>query len=661
MSWATARKKAASGRGPNLSVVSGRSIGEQRRLAHSMSKQATIKPLAAAATTTTATADATRPMSSSSVARVKKQALERDVIVSVLESTATRRDARGYLQKYTANQSGETELGKTPDSQKSTSALSVAEPVNIAIVMLRDPQHLVQSTVDGIAKTIAQLRALGLLSAVVIDCTGDSNRQLFEDEALRLCEAVDTFGKPGAKVISDIFIGEAPDAPRPSVYSNSIKVSDRGLLKRAFERRLVPVIASVSARDELSAARPASAEQTVLALTAFLSGLQFDKPPLPDASGNSKNIWRPEKIASVERVILLDALGGTPTSGRGIGVCHRFINLEQEYERLRAQLLGPEGSPATGSPSGKPTTNNHVSNLFLAKETLSILPPSSSALITTPFAAANTSPIYSEPRSIKMEESQLGFDGMVTTRKKHNPILHNLLTDKPMYSSSLPLQRIQDGGYRIDPSDSTAATLVKRGMPLTIYPDPRENPWRPPKTGASRYRLTDNNVDLPRLVHLIDDSFGRKLDVQHYLNRVNDNLAGIIIAGEYEGGAILTWEKPEGVTDQEAYEQGLYVPYLDKFAVLRSRQGSGGVADIVFNAMVRDCFPEGVCWRSRKNNPVNKWYFERSVGTIKLSDSNWTMFWTTLGLCGRQPKLQHYESVCRSVQPSWADNQHIVD
>lgn len=83
-----------------------------------------------------------------------------------------------------------------------------------------------------------------------------------------------------------------------------------------------------------------------------------------------------------------------------------------------------------------------------------------------------------------MEESQLGFDGMVTTRKKHNPILHNLLTDKPMYSSSLPLQRIQDGGYRIDPSDSTAATLVKRGMPLTIYPDPRENPWRPPKTGG---------------------------------------------------------------------------------------------------------------------------------------------------------------------------------
>ncbi|OAQ99438.1 hypothetical protein LLEC1_07698 [Akanthomyces lecanii] len=661
MTWAAVGKKAASGYGPGMSMASVRSVGEQRRFAHTLAKQATVKPLAAAATTTTATADAARPMSSSSVARVKKRALERDVIVSVLESTATRRDAKGYLQKYTANQPGKEASKAVPDSQNATSTSTVSEPVNIAIIMLRDPQHLAQSTVDGIAKTIAQLRALGLLSAVVIDCTGDSSRQVFDTEALRLCEAVDNFGKPGAKVISDIFLGQASDAQQPSAYCNSIKVSDRGLLKRAFQHGLIPVVPSMSARDELSAARPAGAEQTVLALTAFLSGLQFEKPAIPDASGNSKNIWRPEKIASVERVILLDALGGTPTSGRGVGVCHRFINLEQEYYWLRAQLLGPEGSPATGSPSGKPTTNNHVSNLALAKETLTILPPSSSALITTPVAAANTSTIYSEPRSIKTEEGQLGFDGMVTTRKKHNPILHNLLTDKPMYSSSLPLQRIQDGGYRVDPRDSTAATMVKRGMPLTIYPDPRENPWRPPKPGAPRCRLTDHNVDLPRLVHLIDDSFGRKLDVDDYLNRVNDNLAGIIIAGEYDGGAILTWEKPEGVTDQEAYDRGLYVPYLDKFAVLRCRQGSGGVADIVFNAMVRDCFPDGVCWRSRKNNPVNKWYFERSVGTIKLSDSSWTMFWTTLGLCGRQPTLEQYESVCRSVRPSWADNKHIVD
>jgi amino-acid N-acetyltransferase len=103
------------------------------------------------------------------------------------------------------------------------------------------------------------------------------------------------------------------------------------------------------------------------------------------------------------------------------------------------------------------------------------------------------------------------------------------------------------------------------------------------------------------------------------------------------------------------------IPYLDKFAVLRKSQGAGGVADIVFNAMVRNCFPDGVCWRSRKDNPVNKWYFERSRGTMKIRDMNWTMFWTTPDLSTDQQKYKDYESVCRGVEPSWADKKHILD
>ena len=103
------------------------------------------------------------------------------------------------------------------------------------------------------------------------------------------------------------------------------------------------------------------------------------------------------------------------------------------------------------------------------------------------------------------------------------------------------------------------------------------------------------------------------------------------------------------------------VPYLDKFAVLKRSQGAGGVADIVFNAMVRSCFPNGVCWRSRKDNPVNKWYFERSRGTWKLSDSNWAMFWTTPGLPEDEGRFRDYEAVCRTIQPSWADKKSVVD
>jgi amino-acid N-acetyltransferase len=195
-----------------------------------------------------------------------------------------------------------------------------------------------------------------------------------------------------------------------------------------------------------------------------------------------------------------------------------------------------------------------------------------------------------------------------------------------------------------------------------MIPDPHDNPWSPPRPDSPILQLTDPRIDLPRLIHLIDDSFGRKLDAQKYLERISSNLAGIIIAGSYEGGAILTWEMPPGVS-KCAKNRHRLVPYLDKFAVLRRSQGSGGVADIVFSAMVRDCFPHGVCWRSRRDNPVNKWYFERARGTRKIPVANgeqgWTMFWTTEGIDGEL--FKDYEGVCRSVGSSWADNKNVLD
>lgn len=198
-------------------------------------------------------------------------------------------------------------------------------------------------------------------------------------------------------------------------------------------------------------------------------------------------------------------------------------------------------------------------------------------------------------------------------------------------------------------------TLAKRGLPVTVFPS--KTPWVPPVPGSpDRLRLTDPCIDLARLIHLIDDSFSRRLDAEHYLARLENSLAGVIIAGEYEGAAILTWERPGNLSEEEAHAQGRLVPYLDKFAVLKKSQGAGGVADVVFNAMVRDAFPAGVCWRSRKDNPVNKWYFERSRGVRKLPGSNWAMFWTTEPEVAVDEKVMgDYESVCRGVVPSWAD------
>ncbi|RDA87404.1 hypothetical protein CP532_7014 [Ophiocordyceps camponoti-leonardi (nom. inval.)] len=586
-----------------------------------------------------------RPLSGAFVSRAKKAALDRDVIVSVLESSATRREAKGYLQKYASPLSKPSSFLQDPRQAQDKKAPDKTLP-HVAVVKLRMPQQLPQDNLIGIARTLSQLRMLGLIAVVVVDSHVGASRQELQDDAWRLCEAVDaSLDQPGAKLVDNLFATSSPAKPivPASIFSHRMRVDDGGLLERALQHGIIVIAPSVARSDELSAPRPAEAHETVLSLTKFLNGMQFDGP-IDHGTGD----WRPRRIASVERLIILDPLGGIPLPGR-VDLCHRFVNLEQEYGALMHYFKTSKEDDEMSA-----SQDMHAANLRLARDSLSMLPPSSSVLITTPLAAANPSPTIPSDAS---PNASFGFAEMVKTRRKRNPLLHNLLTDKPVTSPSLPLQRIQ--GEPAGDSQTTGlsdATLVKRGLPVTIYPDPSISPWQPPGPDSPRLRLTDNCIDLPRLIHLIEDSFGRKLDVKGYMDRINDKLAGIIIAGEYEGGAIFTWERPDTVNEEEAYSQGRLVPYLDKFAVLRNLQGSGGVADVVFNAMVRDCFPGGVCWRSRKTNPVNRWYFERSTGTCKLSDSNWTMFWTTMGLGNRHPVLQDYEAVCRGVRPSWADD-----
>ncbi|KAL7944526.1 N-acetylglutamate synthase [Trichoderma barbatum] len=602
---------------------------------------------------------AARSFSSPTTARAKRQKLDRDVIVSVLESSATRRDAKGYLQKYalpkpnsTTGASQQLEHQHKPPSKQ----LQAQRPFDIAIVILRNPQKLRADTMNGIAKTLTQLQVLGLMSVVVVDCDVGVSRSTFQSEAMRLCEAVDLFGKAGARLVENVLVGTSHyQADIPSPFWHDIYVQDYGILSRALHHNMIAVIPSLARNDETTSPAPADAQRTCLALTRYFTGIQFEQDPSRNQNESLGHGTGP--LASVERVIVLDPFGGTPVPGRP-GACQRFINLEQEYDTLLGHFEGYKGSSNRKDSISEEASRAHAKNIKLARDTLSLLPETASVLITTPFAAANGSSISSSSglSPVRNGEYQFGFDGMVTTRRKQNPLLHNLLTDKPVFSPSLPLQRIQspDSAY-LDTEESIDATLVKRGMPLAIYPDPRTAPWSPPAPGERRLQLTDKSIDLKRLVTLIEDSFGRKLDVDDYLRRTNENLAGVIVAGEYEGCAILTWEKPKDIDPQTAYEQGRFVPYLDKFAVLQSRQGSGGVADIIFNAMVRDCFPEGVLWRSRKDNPVNKWYFERSVGTSKLAGCNWSMFWTTLELSGKGQKLKDYEAVCREIMPSWAD------
>lgn len=661
--------------------------------------------------------------------------------MSVLHSSATKRDAKAYIQRFTPSKESPSPPTKAPAATEPKPQVSQGNGVNlggfygpasvvgspqflqhpqkqtetpsgpqlhVALVKIRAPQTLDDETLNGVGRTLSQLARLGLISVVVVDHNSNSGPQSTPDpewrtlatcQANRIIAAIDREGVTEARLVDNVIgVYEASDKPRYGSHTPlAAHVTLRKLLMTPLRRGVIPVIPALGYTEITQTAIPLTANETVLALTRELAGLPTETTPDEDPAEVRERLQTRRDEVSLDRIIILDALGGIPTSDRPNGY-HVFLNMEQEFEPARRALLkrvqpnpseaslqpqseearvsdlgssnpfsrfietefgGPRPpQEADSEPQVTKTTNPenwyHLQNLELARSVLSMLPPSSSALLTTPDEAANAG---------KKTPFRAGGVG---TRRHRNPLIHNLLTDKPVFSSSLPVGRlgqtkppIGDDGFT--PAASiTPTTFAKHGMHITIFPDPKLSPWEPPIPGKQIMKLTDSYIDLPRLVHLINDSFGRTLDVKEYLNRVNGRIAGVIIAGEYEGGALLTWETPPGVPDDGSPEsRARMVPYLDKFAVLKKSQGSGGVADAVFTAMVRDCFPNGVVWRSRSTNVVNKWYFERSRGTWKLSHTGWTMFWTTPDM--DRLTFLDYEAVCRAIEPSWADGKSRLD
>lgn len=304
-------------------------------------------------------------------------------------------------------------------------------------------------------------------------------------------------------------------------------------------------------------------------------------------------------ILSVEKVVFVDEVGGFPSVERSEG-SHVLINLLQEYEDIRNELQNE-------LELSKEERTTHLANLEEMKELLD-RSPDITGILTTPEMAA------------REEEKQVG--------KETNPIIYNILTDRPTISSSLPVS------LRRTPQLNT--TVVRKGISISAFQSPD------PDHGLDlRDMERKGKVDLSKLKHLIDDSFGRDLNMNHYLNRINGRVAGLIIAGDYEGGAIITWE-----------DLGCRsVAYLDKFAVIKKLQGIPGIADVVFKAMLK-MFEDELLWRSRKNNPVNKWYFERSKANYSIDNTQWRLFFT-----GKKnltiSDLKGYIKVCGSIEPSF--------
>lgn len=592
--------------------------------------------------------------------------------------------------------------------------LESAEPLHIALVKLRQPQALDDETLGGIALTLSQLVRLGLNIAVVVDCEEEEEvleiserfTQRWQDavfyQADRIVKALEDYSEPGAIRVDDAlgYSDVKSEIPTTVHVRGGVDVKNNKLLLPLLEDGIIPVIPPIACAPDLLQKRRVQPDDVILALTRNFSGItaqsiQEDDPEwMADILHEKARQVREKPL--LDRIIILDPIGGIPSEERPDKV-HAFINLEQEYKGVREELQrlstqsadlprkqaysslsGSNPSPKFVEDSVKPILTSesmkpsqtppdaipsrHIRNLDVVQRALKLLPPSSSALIITPSSVSlsGQNPSQDDPSGVR-------------TRRSKNPLIHNLLTDKPMISPSLPLSLSRPSPT---PTSSKPPTFLKNGIPVTIIPDPRTHPWKPPSPGDTPLSLeNDPRINFPRLLDLIEDSFQRKLDVTAYLDRIRGRIAGIIIAGNYEGGAICTWEYPPSTTSSSNVQP---VPYLDKFAVLTRSQGSGGVADIVWKLLTRTCFPEGVVWRSRSNNPVNKWYFERSRGMWKLPGGLWTMFWTTEGVVeewarvrgelengegegiGKENEMTRWDAyvkVCEGVVPTWKDGK----
>ncbi|KAJ2893531.1 Amino-acid acetyltransferase, mitochondrial [Coemansia aciculifera] len=157
------------------------------------------------------------------------------------------------------------------------------------------------------------------------------------------------------------------------------------------------------------------------------------------------------------------------------------------------------------------------------------------------------------------------------------------------------------------PEDAQALTLLRHGFRIQRH-------------------SSLETCDLDRLQRLLETSFERKLDREAYFERLRRvGRVQVVVAGEYQGAVIVTYE--------DGGEGGWLLPYLDKFAVMPGMQGTG-MSDILWKELMAAAgtSTSSLLWRSRSDNGVNRWYFDRSHGHWREAGGmKWVFFWHSSG------------------------------
>ncbi len=137
-----------------------------------------------------------------------------------------------------------------------------------------------------------------------------------------------------------------------------------------------------------------------------------------------------------------------------------------------------------------------------------------------------------------------------------------------------------------------------------------------------------------RLRAVLEQAFARTLRPEYFTYNANRR---IYVAGDYTAVAIMNEDAP--------------APYLDKFAVTAEAQGAG-IGAALWNHLL-DEYP-AMFWRSRKNNPINTWYFQRADGCLR--DGQWVIFWR--GLTNRN-LIEACIDHAAHLEPSFVDSHEL--
>ncbi|KAJ3413671.1 Amino-acid acetyltransferase, mitochondrial [Chytridiales sp. JEL 0842] len=446
-------------------------------------------------------------------------------------------------------------------------------------------------------------------------------------ESLRVLDALESVGGRGVSHYTDIFSWSNENGSKNGGSRLNVNLESVNPIQTALEFDQIPILLPLGTDVEGHGQTTALPSKDCLVALTRLA--------YTDTSSNSQSqtgkllmVLNPEKSSTLVKLFLINRRGGLFVDQKPV----RFINLADEYYQISQQIhLDDQQSLPTVGSSFQPTSDYSTSKTEASKSfqystqlqdldtiytVLNALPSSSSAVIAA--AAGSTT-----------------------------SLIANLITDKPMTSNQAPfrdpLSPHQPQTSTVNSLSTTPTftrpTLLRRGLHVTQH------------TSLS-------TVDLRKLKKLLEASFGKVLLEKDFWQRIEPIIGSVIVAGDYEGAAIVTIEPdpqfccpvapPSSGNNLDQQVEGfIRVPYLDKFAVDPKAQGIG-VADVLWKRLCRE-YPDLV-WRSRADNPVNKWYFDRSLGNMLLPGRYWMMFWYGDGGLSR---VDAYRRVCSSITASF--------